>query len=103
MFALPVGFEPTTNGLTVRCSTAELQEHFPGSLPDVKFVFCQPIVKLFQLIKHKYVELKRIELSHKPCKGPSPALEHATPKFKFELRTGLEPITSALQVRRSTN
>ena len=25
------------------------------------------------------MELKRIELSHKPCKGPSPALEHATP------------------------
>ena len=36
-----------------------------------------------------FVELKRIELSHKPCKGPSPALEHATPyssltiPFKF--------------------
>ena len=32
------------------------------SLRNVKFVFCQPIVKLFQLIKHKYVGPERLEL-----------------------------------------
>lgn len=30
LFALPVGVEPTTNRLTVYCSTTELQEQIVG-------------------------------------------------------------------------
>ena len=38
--------------------------------------------------------MKRIGLSHEPCKGPSPALEHAPPNLEFFSTIGkfLKPI-----------
>ena len=69
-FAFGVGFEPTVSLLNLRQVNSLL--HLATLPPKL---FCSAS----ELRSSMFVEQKRIELSQKPCKGPSPALEHATP------------------------